>query len=82
MEEFLVEILKDYPWFATLVMAMGTARIICKPLFSLIGSIIQSTPTKEDDAKWEAFKHSRFFKTARYLVDYLASVKIPPKSLK
>lgn len=78
MDMFL-ELIKSFPWFSDLVMIMGTARIIFKPLFTLIETIISTTPSKEDDKKWEDIKGSKMFAFLMYLVDYVASVKIPTK---
>ena len=80
MDELALKILSDYPWFGAIVMFMGMARVICKPLFSLIDTVVKTTPSKKDDSKWAEIKTSKYMRFFLYLMDYLASVKIPAKS--
>ena len=76
METF-IELLKEYPWFANLVVIMGSLRVIFKPLFSLIDAVIAATPNKDDDKAWLQFKQSKAASLLIWLIDYIASVKIP-----
>lgn len=76
METF-IELLKEYPWFANLVVIMGSLRVIFKPLFSLIDAVIAATPNQDDDKAWLAFKQSKAASLLIWLIDYIASVKIP-----
>ena len=71
--------MKEYPFFADVVMIMGTARVIFKPLFALVDTVISTTPSQTDDAKWAEIKGSKVFSAMIFLVDYVASVKIPVK---
>ena len=79
MEAF-IELIKEYPWFANLVMIIGTLRVVMKPLFSLIDAITTATPTKEDDAAWKGVKESKAMGLFIWLIDYVASVKVPKKT--
>ena len=77
--ELVLEMVRSYPAFADLVMIMGVFRIVFKPLFTLINTVILTTPTKKDDEQWAKIQGSKIFSTALFLIDYIASVKIPTK---
>ena len=72
-----INYLKDFPWFANLVMVMGTLRLVFKPLFAAIEKYIAESPSKTDDEKWEKIKNAKGMKTFFWLLDFFASVKIP-----
>ena len=79
MEAF-IELIKEYPWFANLVMIIGTLRVVMKPLFSLIDAVTAATPNKQDDAAWKGVKESKAMSLFIWLIDYVASVKVPKKN--
>lgn len=74
--DVLVDLFQNYPWFGNLVIFMGMARMICKPLFTLIDAVIVATPSKHDDQIWSDVKGSKAMSMFLWLIDYLASVKI------
>ena len=75
MDTFLT-IIKEFPWFADLVMLMGTSRVVFKPLVILIDTLIKEPKTTTDDEKWAAFQKSKYFRAILFVLDYFASVKI------
>jgi hypothetical protein len=66
-------------FLAQLVAFMGTARLFLKP-FQLLEKplleFIRATETKKDDELFDKAKDSKFFKTAKFLIDYLFSLKL------
>ena len=53
MEQFfasaIVPFLKGYPWFGSVVVTLGTLRLIVPPLQKVIMTIVSATPTDVDE---------------------------------
>jgi len=80
MEDMILGLLKEYPGFMSIIAMMGMLRVIFKPLFALIETVVATTPTKKDDEAWEAVRGSKAMEMILWLLDYLASIKL--KNLK
>lgn len=80
--ELLGKLMISHPWVATLVAVLGSMRLWAKPVFSLVHTIIDATPSKYDDGIWAAlyafFTVNPVGKFLAYLLDWFASVKITP----
>jgi hypothetical protein len=62
-----------------LVALIGSARLILKPLQPLekvIKEVIAATPTQRDDELLAKAEGSKVVKFAKFLIDYLLSVKL------
>lgn len=77
MTEFLEKLVLEYPWLAGFIFAVGTFRIFFKPVMSALEAAIAETPTKVDDEWLAKLKSSKVYTMLVWLVDYLASVKLP-----
>ena len=79
---FLTNLIATHPKVATLVGILGTMRLWAKPAFTLIHSVVDTTPSTKDDAVLG--KVTNFFaanpvgKMLAYLLDYVTSIKIVP----
>lgn len=71
-----------WPVLSTLVAFVGSMRLWAKPLFSLVHSVIELTPSKWDDDLWakayDFFTANPVGKTLAWLLDWLGSVKVVP----
>lgn len=76
MEEFL-DIIKDLPWFADAALIMGTFRIVCKPLFGILETIVKATPSQADDRILGEMRNTSTYRLLAWAIDYFASVKLP-----
>ena len=76
---FLEKAAADYPWVLMTLMVMGLLRLINKPLFAFWRSYVQSTPSTSDDAFLDKVEASPVWKAVLFVIDWTASVKIPPK---
>lgn len=80
--DFFKALTADHAWLATLIVIMGALRAVAKPLFSLIHSIIDVTPSTWDNGV--VSRITNFFllnpvgKTIAYVLDWLTSIKIKP----
>jgi len=68
-----------FPLILAIVVIMGGARIIFKPLMSAIRAYVEWTPTKSDDIILNKIESSIPFKIFAYLLDWAFSVKIEKK---
>lgn len=80
--DLLGRLMVSHPWVATLVAVLGSMRLWAKPLFSLIHTIVDATPSKTDDGLWATayafFTVNPVGKFIAYALDWFASVKITP----
>lgn len=73
---FLLSLATQYPIIASVLMIIGTLRLIIKPLFSFLHTITDATPSVSDNEFLAKVENSTFLKTALFLLDWLASVKV------
>lgn len=70
-------ILQQYPWLQHLVALMVVCRIIFKPLFQILGKYVELTIEEDDNKKLHKIMDSKAYKMTAFIVDMLASVKLP-----
>jgi hypothetical protein len=73
-----------YPWAATLVMVMGFARLLAKPIsgwlqgmFSKLAAFVERTPETDDDEWLRRVLASVPYRVLAFIVDLILSVKLP-----
>ena len=79
LAELLIGFVVDKPWFAVLILIAGYARIVIKPLWSMIGQIIKHSTNKKDDEWWASVNANKPLEAILYVLDWLLSIKIQPK---
>jgi len=72
--EFL---LQTYPWLQHVIAIMVICRVVFKPLFAILGRYVELTVEQEDDKKLHKFMGTKTYKMIVFIVDMLASVKLP-----
>lgn len=72
----LINIVSSYPKIATLFLVMGAARAIMKPLFTLLRTVADQTPSPKDNELLDQVEKSKVFKTIEFVLDYVASIKL------
>lgn len=75
----LLELAEKHPVSLAIMAGMGSLRAIFKPLMGLLEKYVKSTPSKKDDEKLGAVLNHKAFKAFAWLLDYVASVKLPKK---
>jgi predicted neutral ceramidase superfamily lipid hydrolase len=76
---FIVSFAQEHPWLVTLLAAIATLRLVFKPIISVAEAYVRSTPSTADDAWLNRAQHSKAFKIAAWLLDYLGSIKVGPQ---
>ena len=74
--DIILDIVKSLPWFGDLLMLMGVLRLVFKPLFNILGSVVDATDSKVDDQYLAGLKASKGYAVVLWALDFFASVKI------
>lgn len=72
--EFL---LQTYPMLQHVIAIMVICRVVFKPIFAILGRYVELTVEQEDDKKLHKFMGTKTYKMIVFIVDMLASVKLP-----
>lgn len=75
----LLQLASQYPLPASVLMIMGALRMVNKPLFLVLRTIADVTPTLKDNEWLEKVERSKLYVSICFLLDYVASVKLPQK---
>lgn len=70
-------LLEQYPMLQHVVAIMVICRIVFKPLFQILGKYVELTIEEEDDKKLHKIMNSKAYKMTSFIVDMIASVKLP-----
>lgn len=74
----VVRVVENHPWVASLLILIGSLRLICKPIMSLVRARVALTPTTEDDAQLQRVMSSWWYQALAWTLDFVASIKIVP----
>ena len=74
----VVQVVENHPWVASLLILIGSLRLLFKPIMSLVRSRIAATPTTDDDAQLQRVMSSWWYQTLAWTLDFVASIKIAP----
>jgi hypothetical protein len=69
----------QYPVVSAGLFIIGVARLVLKPLLSIVRTIVEATPSAADNAVLDSVEKSLPMKIALYILDWLFSVKLPPR---
>lgn len=70
-------LLQTYPILQHVIAVMVICRVVFKPIFSILGKYVELTIEEDDDKKLHKFMRSKTYKMLAFIVDMLASVKLP-----
>ena len=79
LELFLQEMLIGLAQKHAVLLFMGTARSIFKPLMGAIEKFVTDTESKKDDEFLAKVKAHKAYLAVCWIMDYLASIKLPKK---
>ena len=71
-----------FDWVTNALLFIGTARLFLKPLFKAIETYVKETPTQWDDNLWTKIQTNSIYKGIVFVLDWVASVKLPTKESK
>jgi hypothetical protein len=67
----------QYELIRHLILVMVVARLVFKPVFAILGKYVELTIEEEDNKKLHRLMSSKGYKLAVFVVDMMASVKLP-----
>lgn len=70
-------LLQTYPMLQHVIAIMVICRVVFKPIFAILGRYVELTVEQEDDKKLHKFMGTKAYKMIVFIVDMLASVKLP-----
>lgn len=76
MDQFTF-LFQQYPIVQNMVAIIVMCRIVFKTTFTIAEKYVEFTVTKEDDKKLHQIMDTKYYKAAVFVVDLLASVKLP-----
>ena len=81
IHDFIASLVSHYPVFMIILLVVGALRAVMKPLFSLLHTFVDITPTSRDNDWLSAIEKSDILSIFVYALDWVASIKvIPPKT--
>ncbi len=72
----VVDALNHYPLVGSILAIIGALRLINKPLFALLHTIVDVTATDIDNKYLKAIEESKIYKAFLFVLDYVGSVKV------
>jgi hypothetical protein len=63
----------------SVITLIGGLRVLFKPLMALLEAVAIYTPGKKDDALFKSVNEGNTYKSFRFFLDFIASIKLPPK---
>jgi hypothetical protein len=69
----------NHPVVASILMGVGMARAIFKPLFTFLHAIADVTPSPKDNELLVKAENSKVYSIFSFILDYVASIKLPAK---
>lgn len=79
--DLIVQFLMQNPVALKVMTVLVILRAINKPLFSLLRSYVDATPSKADNEMLDKILASKAYQVVSYILDYVASVKMPQKKV-
>jgi hypothetical protein len=76
---WLLSMVNTHPYFVMLVTAMGTLRLLVKPVMTILHVVVKLTPYDKDDQWLTKLEGSKAYAAFLYLLDWFASVKVGSK---
>lgn len=75
--EFIAGMAAKQPILLSVLAGIGIARLIFKPLFTFLQSVVDATPTMKDNEFLAKVMESKVYKGLAFVLDYVGSIKIP-----
>jgi len=67
----------NYPFIRHLISIMIICRVIFKPTFMILGKYVELTVEEKDNKRLAELMDTKTYKMIAFIVDMLASVKLP-----
>ena len=75
LEPLIEGLAGKYGWLTTIILCVGSLRIVCKPLMLALENALHADPDKL--ARLQKFEAGPVYKTLAFILDLGASIKLP-----
>lgn len=77
MDLLILDLAQKAPVILSILSIVGLLRLVMKPLMSILKAVAAETATDKDDKIIEKVESSAIWKGLCWVIDYVASVKLP-----
>lgn len=77
MDLLILDLAQKAPVILSILSVIGLLRLIMKPVMSILKAVAAETKTDKDDLIVEKIESSAVWKGLCWVIDYVASVKLP-----
>src|SRR5205814_2759778 len=77
LQPLLDGLLGKYGWLTTVILVIGSLRILFKPVMLAIENYVKQTPSATDDDRLAKFEAGPIYKIIAFVLDLGASIKLP-----
>jgi len=77
LQPLLDGLLGKYGWLTTVILVIGSLRLLFKPVMLAIENYVKQTPSTADDERLAKFEAGPIYKIIAFLLDLGASIKLP-----
>lgn len=76
MDQMIIDFATQHPSLASVLIIIGSLRLVFKPLFAALHSFAQSTGNASLDQGLTSVEQSQLYTWVSWLLDYLGSIKL------
>ena len=76
MQDNLMDLFQQLPWYGDMLIVMGFLRVIFKPTFTILNAIVQATPSDKDNRMLADLRATSTYRIFVWVMDFFASVKV------
>jgi hypothetical protein len=66
-------------WLLSILLIVGSLRVVIKPLLALLYAVTSLTPSEKDDELIKKIEEHKILKALIFVLDWFASIKLPKK---
>jgi hypothetical protein len=77
--DLLQKLVDQAPMLTSLFVVVGVLRVVNKPLFAFLHTLVDATPTDVDNKVLNEVEQSKLYTTVTFVLDWLGSIKLPKK---
>ena len=73
---FVLSLVHNHPWLANVILAIGSFRLVLKPIMLGIEYYTKQTPNPDDDVAVLKFESGPIYKVLAIGLDFIGSIKL------
>jgi hypothetical protein len=77
LQPLLDGLLGKYGWLTTVILVIGSLRLLFKPVMLALENYVKQTASPDDDARLAKFEAGPIYRVISFILDLGASIKLP-----